>query len=62
MYDVLAKGNLHEELEGLGGLYRVVGGLGLHAVVNAEEVSWASHSNSARWYFSPEASRKWNSS
>lgn len=40
MYDVLAKGNLHEELEGLGGcLYRVVGGLGLHAVVNAEEVS-----------------------
>ncbi len=39
MYDVLAKGNLHEELERLGGLYRVVGGLGLHAVVNAEEVS-----------------------
>ena len=43
VYDVLAKGNLHEELEGLGGLYRVVGGLGLHAVVNAEEVSWADH-------------------
>lgn len=38
MYDVLAKGNLHQ-LGGLGGLYRVVGGLGLHAVVNAEEVS-----------------------
>ena len=28
-----------KKLEGLGGLYRVVGGLGLHAVVNAEEVS-----------------------
>lgn len=40
MYDVIARSNPHSQLNDLGGQYVIVGGLGLHAVTNAEEINW----------------------
>ncbi len=40
MYDIIEKSNLHGQLNDLGGQYVIVGGLGLHAVTNAEKIDW----------------------
>ena len=40
VYDVIARSNLHSQLNDSGGQYIIVGGLGLHAVTNAEKIDW----------------------
>lgn len=37
MYDIIARSDLHGQLNDSGGQYVIVGGLGLHAVTNAEK-------------------------
>jgi hypothetical protein len=40
VYDVIGRSNLHSQLNDSGGQYIIVGGLGLHAVTNAEKIDW----------------------
>lgn len=40
VYDAIARSDLHGQLNDLGGQYVIVGGLGLHAVTNAEKIDW----------------------
>lgn len=40
MYDVIARSDLHGQLNDLDAQYIIVGGLGLHAVTNAEKIDW----------------------